>query len=458
MQNKNLVNKLFKEVIYPGNCMHCGLCEGLTKNLFKMKETRFGPIPELIRNSNKNDTDDLKKIVIACPGRGVPYNFLSNQRKYEKKNNIIGNFNNIFIASSKKKIIRKNSSSGGIVRTILIELLKKNIIDYAYILNNKKNKVLKFDPTITKSEFKIKNLSQSIYVTTPLLQKINKLNKNKRYCFVGLPEHIAALRILKFKFPEQFKHIKLLIGIYAGTNMYPGAINYFLSGNKVKNVNSIKKINWRYGEWPGKLRILTKDNQEFTLKKFYYNYLIPFFISKNCLMTPDLTCELSDISIGDAWSPKLEKKGHGYSVVISRSKYFDKLLNNLRLKNNISLNKIKLIDCINMHAHMLEFKKIGSYLRLKSLKKKGPIPNYDLKPLNVSFIRQIIELMIGFIINFCSIKIVQRIFLAFNPKILGYIFEFLRTIWKKFSKTTKRKGLNNLKFSKLTNKRLEELK
>jgi coenzyme F420 hydrogenase subunit beta len=458
VEHQNLVKKLFEEVILPGNCFHCGLCEGLSNNLFKMNESKTGPIPYLIRKPSEKDLKDLKKIFIACPGRGVPYNFLLSKGKAKNKNNIIGNYNSIFTASSNNKIIRQNGSSGGIVRTILLEMIKKHIVDYVCVLDEKKNKILKYDIITTKSEFEIKNLSQSIYVTTPILHKIKNLKKNKKYCFVGLPEHIAALRILKLKFPKEFSHIKFLIGIYAGTNMYPGAINYFLSGNNIKNLSIIKKIDWRYGEWPGKLRIVTKDNKELTLKKFYYNYLIPFFISKNCLITPDLTSELSDISIGDAWSPKLEKKGFGYSVVISRSKYFDKLLYQLDSGNKISLKKIKLMDCINMHAHMIEFKKIGSYLRLKFLKKDGPVPSYDLKPENVSFKRQIIERCIGFIIAFCSINIINKIFLKLNPKVLGYIFEFLRNIWKKISKSTKRRGLNKIKFSKVNSIRVKELK
>ena len=56
-----------------------------------------------------------------------------------------------------------------------------------------------------------------------------------------------------------FNHIKFLVSIYAGTNMYPGAIEFYLKGNGVNNLSDIKKINWRYGEWPGMLRIQTKN-------------------------------------------------------------------------------------------------------------------------------------------------------------------------------------------------------
>ena len=125
MEHQNLVRKIFKEVILPGNCFHCGLCEGLTNNLFKMKESKNGPIPNLMRKPIHKDLKDLKKIFIACPGRGVPYNFLLNKGKAKNKNNIIGNYNSIFTASSNSKIIRQNGSSGGIVRTLLLEMIKK---------------------------------------------------------------------------------------------------------------------------------------------------------------------------------------------------------------------------------------------------------------------------------------------------------------------------------------------
>ena len=148
--------------------------------------------------------------------------------------------------------------------------------------------------------------------------------------------------------------------------MYPGAINFFLKGNNINYLNKIKKLNWRHGEWPGKLRIILKNKRILSLKKFYYNYLIPFFISKSCMITPDFTAELSDISIGDAWSPKLESKGHGYSVVISRSNDFDKILHKLKTKKDLELNKVDLKETISMHAHMIEFKKIGSYIESKA--------------------------------------------------------------------------------------------
>ncbi len=456
MEQKILVKKIFQEVINPGNCFHCGLCEGLSKKLFKMSNSVSGPIPKLIRKPILRDIPDLKKILHACPGRGFPYNYLSTKTQSKKTSKLVGNYNNLFVASSNKKEIRQKSSSGGVVRSLLIELIKSKKADFVCMLDGKKNKVLDFDLLITNNLNEILNVSQSIYQTTPLLHRLKNLKKNKRYVFVGLPEHIASLRVLKLSYPKEFDHIKILISIYSGTNMYPGAIEFYLKGNGIKTLKNVRKINWRYGEWPGKLRVITKTNRILSLKKFYYNYLIPFFISKNCLITPDFTGELSDISVGDAWSPKLENKGYGYSVIISRTKLLDKIINNLKKKNTLSLKKIDLTDAIKMHAHMLEFKKVGSYLRIEKLKKKGPVPQYDLKPANVTLLRKLIEIIIGIIISIASNNITRSLFSFINSNFMGYLFQSLRKFWKHMTKPTKRKGLKNLKFIKINNNRLKE--
>ena len=157
MEQKILVKKIFTEVINPGNCFHCGLCEGLSNNLFKMINTNRGPIPKLIRKPLKKDISDLKKIVHSCPGRGIPYNYLSTKLNAPKKSKIIGNYNSLYVASSNSNLIRRNASSGGIVRSLLVELIKSKKVDYVCVLDEKENKILNFDLLVTKNIEKILN-------------------------------------------------------------------------------------------------------------------------------------------------------------------------------------------------------------------------------------------------------------------------------------------------------------
>ena len=71
-----------------------------------------------------------------------------------------------------------------------------------------------------------------------------------------------------------------------------------------------------------------------------------------------------------------------------------------------------------MHAHMIDFKKIGSYLRIKKLK-NGPVPEYDLKPNSISIKRKLIEYIIGLVL--------------YPQKINQIIFFLTQILWAHFS-------------------------
>ena len=108
----------------------------------------------------------------------------------------------------------------------------------------------------------------------------------------------------------------------------------------------------------------------------------------------------------------------------------------------------------------IESAKMSSNTRKKIvnlfLKKKGPVPLYDLKPNYVSFSRKIVEDFIGFIIFIFSKPSVKYLFSFINSSLMGYLFQIIRSLWKYISKPTKRKGLNNIKLENSINKRVNE--
>ena len=72
---------------------------------------------------------------------------------------------------------------------------------------------------------------------------------------------------------------------------------------------------------------------------------------------------------------------------------------------------------------MIDFKKFGYYLKIEKLKKKGPVPLYDLRPKNVSLLRRQIEFFIGLIILTASKNSVRSFFSFINSNLLGYFFQ-----------------------------------
>ena len=132
-------------MINQGLCTHCGSCSGLSNGRIKMKESKYGPIPELI-----NDSAPLEDIIYnSCPGKGINYPslvkslFNSNVTDWR-----VGHYKNTYIGYSNKDQIREAGASGGVITTLLIYLLENNLIDGAITLKQGSPKPWLAEPII----------------------------------------------------------------------------------------------------------------------------------------------------------------------------------------------------------------------------------------------------------------------------------------------------------------------
>ena len=276
--------------------------------------------------------------------------------------------------------------------------------------------------------------------------------------FVGLPEQVATLRMLQFlQHPAALK-VKYVLGPYTGTNMYPGAVRAFLRMNNVKNSAPVRRLRWRAGEWPGKLRVEMEDGRVFEAEKFYYNYLIPFYISRHCRIIPDFCNELTDISVGDAWSPGYETKRGGFSVIIARSVNGMNVLEKMRREGSLVLEDASTEEIVTMHSHMFDFKKRGAFVRLDRQKRRGlPIPDYGYWPDTIKTSRRIMEAVPGALFWFGSKQFGKWLLEKVPLNCAGKVFSFIRVNWKRISRPTRNRGLTAMTFHNVPSGRWQEL-
>ncbi|MBC8147669.1 MAG: Coenzyme F420 hydrogenase/dehydrogenase, beta subunit C-terminal domain [Bacteroidetes bacterium] len=440
----NTYEKLIKEVVESGLCTHCGTCVGLANGQLKMKETKNGPIP--ISTINNPVLNNL--VYDACPGKGINYPVLIDNIFPSKVNDWrIGFYNNIFIGFSLNSLLRRNGASGGVITSLLIYLLNKGFIDGAVTLKQGSPKPWLAEPIIATTEEEIIQCAQSVYAPIPvniIIEDIKHFHGN--LAFIGLPDQVSSIRFLQSKNVIWTKKIKYFFGPYVGTNLYSEAIENFIKSNGYKKLEEIKRMKYRDGEWPGYLSITMNDGQILKSEKFYYNYLIPFFITKASLLSVDFTNELTDISVGDAWHPKYESKGEGYSVIVARSKKGLDLLMGMKDQKQISLTKIKLQEATDMHSHMIDFKKRGAFIRFRFRKLFGlKVPEFGYIPEKISSQRLIVELFISIIFFIGGTKLVRYLVVFIPIKFIGPFFNFIRIKWKSISKSTKRKNLDSYK-------------
>lgn len=441
---------LFQQtVIEPGNCTHCGACVGLCPDLLEFRETSRGPLPHLSRPLTAADESPLSLAWAVCSGRGVPYPDLFKAMRGALPHNwLTGPYRQLFTGYAANPAIRRRGASGGVISRILIHLLETGQIEGAVVLKQGLKRPDKAAPLIAKNREEVLAAAQSVYAVTPTLTLLPAMEAFVgRLAFVGLPEQVAALRMLQAAGHPAAQKVVFVAGPYTGTNMYFGAVRAFLRSQGVADKVAITSLQWRAGEWPGYLQVDVEDGRVFKAEKFYYNYLIPFYISRNCQITPDFTNELTDISVGDAWSPKFESSGGGHSVIVARSQLAETVLADMQAADELTLTSVDVNQALSMHGHMLDFKKRGTYIRLAWQQRQGrPIPEFGYHPETMPFSRRLVELVISGSFAIGRFSLARWLIARLPLGLVGPAFNTLRKTWKGLSKPTKRKGLGEARF------------
>lgn len=404
-----------------------------------------GPLPVL-----KSDDSSLENLALeACPGLGINYPDLCRwffDRLPESW--LTGVVQKVFLGYSTTPHIRLGGSSGGVISQTLVHLLNRKLIDGAVVLQHGAPAPWLSRSIIAQSMPEIEAAAQSVYVPTPVNTILDQISSYPgRLAYVGLPDQVAAIRRLQQLGHAGAKKVDYIVGPYVGTSMYLGAISSYLRSKGSHTLDDVAELRYREGEWPGFLFIKLKSGEIYREKKFYYNYLIPFYLTTSTLLSVDFMNELTDISVGDAWHPQLEERGEGFSVVVARTERGLKLLHEMKDEGALALEEMEMESALSMHGHMLDFKKRGSFIRLQWREKLGcPVTRYGYAPERISLSRQLVEIVISSILAIGRLRFVRFLAARFPLRILGPLFNTLRKTWKRISKPTKRKGLGAMTF------------
>jgi coenzyme F420 hydrogenase subunit beta len=123
------------------------------------------------------------------------------------------------------------------------------------------------------------------------------------------------------------------------------------------------------------------------------------------------------------------------------------VLQELQKNGEIELEPVQLEEALNMHGHMLDFKKRGTFLRLNAQKASGkPIPEFGYRPSQIPFARKIVEKVLSVLFSVGQHSISRKLVSLIPVSLLGPLFDVLRKTWKSVSKPTKRKGLKQIDF------------
>ncbi len=423
-------------------CNRCGTCVGLSggRIVFDDKEGRYLPV---IRS--EPDAETVNNILLSCSGNA--FDFPANRSQIFTPetpfHQYIGTYRSISIGYCTDPHIRQQSASGGILSAALIYLLRNKEIDGAVVLGMSNEKPWLTQPFIAVSEDEILQAAQSKYIISSVNEILPLIAAFPgRLAYVGLPGQVQSIRALQRINHPWVRNISYIFGPFFGNTLHFSSIKSFLRSYGEKDYTQIEKLWFRYGEWPGKMRIELRGGRALQLKKFYANYLIPFHIVKNSLLCTDFTNEFTDLSGGDAWAPQYEERGKGFSMVIARSLAGEKLLKSMLQDGLIELTPSSAEEAITMHSHGYDLKKRGAFIRMQFMKAAGmATPQYGYHIKGFGLARYAMEIVIDAVFLLSGTAVARWIVERFSPSLIGKLFEHSRNIWKKSTKNIKRKSL-----------------
>jgi len=432
-----------QDVVRSGLCNRCGTCVGLSGGRIIFSDRTGKYLPEVTDDPGNTIS---RQLLQYCSGKGFDFKQQS-ARIYgiEAHHNVFtGTYRNINIGNCKDEEVRRRSASGGIISSVLIWLLEKGKIDGAVVLGMSEKEPWLTKPFIATSREEILEAAQSKYIISSVNEILPEMEKfNGRLAYVGLPGQVQSIRLLQQAGHPSVKNIVYILGPFYGNTLHFSSVRSFLRSYGEKDYRKIRKLHFRYGEWPGNMRVEMEGGRIIELPKFHANYLIPFHIMKNSLLCTDLSNEFTDISGGDAWAPVYEERGKGFSMVLARSEKGQSILDEMTREGILELDPIDENEAIAMHSHGYDLKKRGTFIRMKYrhwLGKKNPDYGYVMKGFTIK--RYLMEFVIDALFILMGTRLARFIVERISPQVVGRVFERSRTIWKRSTKKIKKSQLN----------------
>jgi len=385
------MNNTIKEIVKDDLCTGCGTCVALCPEeaiKLTINEKKGIYVPEI----DEEKCNDCGVCYEVCPGHEVDFRHLNLEIfGKEPEDILIGNYLNCYIGHATDYDIRYNSASGGLVTQLLIFALEEGIIDGALVTGMKKDNPLEPEPFIARTREEIIEASKSKYCPVPAniaLKKILDSEEGEKFAVVGLPCHIHGIRKAEQTNKKLKEKIVLHFGIVCNHTPTFLATEFLFKKVKIKK-DDVKKLDYRGEGWPGGMLITTKNGNKIFIPYFSSNYwsivFNSFFFPMRCTLCNDKICELADVSFADAWLSELMKDNNaGISLIISRNKISEEILNKATLKEKIELKKVDKNVPLQSQGLYSVKKRLKAHIRiLRIFGKKNPIYHQDL--LNSSF-------------------------------------------------------------------------
>lgn len=324
-------------------CTGCGVCISEDKShQAKMVWNNEG---FLVPSLGQNSTQD--KMIKVCPFALQQKNedelavmFLQqSENQYHDK---IGYYYELYAGYSKE--FRETSSSGGIATYIFKTLLENKLVDNLFIVKEVNGQyAYQFFSNLKE----ITQISKTRYTPVTLEKLFKEISEiDGTVAVSGVACFVKAIRLKQMYNPELKEKIKFVVGIICGGLKSKYYTDYLAqeAGCKSEYSHAQYRVKNKYSyALDYKFSCEEKLNKKIhmvEMRSLGDMWGTGLFKSNACDFCDDVVTELADISLGDAWIDPYDKSGLGNSIIITRTKIAETLIQNGLNQNFLTLDKI----------------------------------------------------------------------------------------------------------------------
>ncbi len=387
---------IFDAVIKQDMCIGCGACLYSTSNEnLVMKWNKEG----FLNPTSETPELESEKSLKVCPFNPFPDKevqteneiadiFLNDAPNHHKR---VGKFYNTYVGYSNK--YRLTSSSGGLATYLIDQLFKEDIIDA--VITVKEGKDSFYEYSVIRSTDELISTSETKYYPVTLGTAIDQLkNSNERFAVVGIACFIKSVRLLQFYHPELKDKIKFTIGIICGGVKSKFFAEYLAGKTGVSSDQfsqpkfRIKDLQRSASDYSFGCNDINGQQHTIKMRKVGDMWGSGMFKNNACDFCDDVTTELADISLGDAWINPYNKDGKGTNVIVTRTELAERLINDGIIHKELAVDTLEFDHFLSSQQGSFNHRQKALGYRIKLAKRKGfiiPPKRHDNENISLDF-------------------------------------------------------------------------
>jgi len=377
MENKEMILPLvLREIVSADLCIGCGLCVySCPADALKMHWNEYGFLVPVLQG----DCDNNGLCIKSCPFNNQPENDISSEddiasfylKEAKNKNSRFGRYNGIYAGYSNQ--FRNSSSSGGLATYIIIELFERGLIDHIISVTESKEQSIHYEYSILSCKSDVLLASKTKYYPVTLDVALKKIQEvDGKVAVVGVGCFIKAIRIAQHHDVFFKEKISFLIGIICGgikssfftdyLAQKTGVLDkkFIVPEYRIKNSKS-SAIDYKFGC----TKLVDNKLVQLRMQTLGDMWGTGLFKANACDFCDDVTTELADISLGDAWLEPYSKDGAGNNVIVTRSKIADDIIKAGILDGSLNVEVLDLNRFIASQQGSFNHRHRGLFFRIK---------------------------------------------------------------------------------------------